>query len=79
VVNEDLVHAVEEEIQKNTRFTISSLPLYFPQTSRSLLHKIVSDKLCFQKFCSCWVPKLLTEEHKMKRQAIAFDPSDMML
>jgi hypothetical protein len=37
VVNEDLVRAVEEKIQENRRFTISSLSLHFPQISRSLL------------------------------------------
>jgi hypothetical protein len=41
VVNENLVRTLEEEIQENRRFTISSLSLHFPQTSRSLLHKIV--------------------------------------
>jgi hypothetical protein len=49
VVNEDLVHPMEEKIQENRRFTISSLSLHFPQTSRSLLHEIVSDKLCFRE------------------------------
>jgi transposase len=41
VVNEDFVRAVEEKIQENRRFTISSLSLYFLQISRSLLHEIV--------------------------------------
>jgi hypothetical protein len=45
VVNEDLVRAVEEKIQENWWFTISSLSLHFPQISWSCLHKIVSDKL----------------------------------
>jgi hypothetical protein len=49
------------------RLTISSLSLHFPQISRSLLHEIVSDKLRFWKLCSCWVPKMLTDEHKMKQ------------
>jgi hypothetical protein len=79
VVNEDLVRAVEEKIQKNRRFTISSLSLNFPQISWSLLHEIVYDKLRFWKLCSRWVPKLLMEEQKMKRQANAFDLSDMLL
>jgi hypothetical protein len=69
VVNEDLVHAVEEKIQENKRLTISSLSLQFPQISRSFLHKIVSDKLHFRKLCSCWVLKMLTDGQKMKRQA----------
>jgi transposase len=79
VVNEDLVRALEEKIQENRQFTISSLTLYFPQISRSLHRKMVSDKLRFRKLCSCWVPKLLTEEHKMKLQASAFDLSNTIL
>ena len=45
VVNEDFVRSVEGKIGENRRFTISSLSLHFPQISRSLLHKIVSDEL----------------------------------
>jgi len=73
VVNEDLVHAVEEKIRENRRFTITSLSLHFPQITRSLLREIVSDKLKFRKLCACWVPKMLTEEHRLKRQASALD------
>jgi hypothetical protein len=36
-VNEDLLHAVEEKIQENRRFIISSHSLNFPQISQSLL------------------------------------------
>jgi hypothetical protein len=50
VVNKDLVRAVEEKIQENRRFTISSLSLHFPQISRSLPHAIVSDRFRFRKF-----------------------------
>jgi histone-lysine N-methyltransferase SETMAR len=38
----------------------------FSKISRSL-HEIVSDKLRFRKLCSRWVPKMLTDEHKMKQ------------
>jgi hypothetical protein len=69
VVNEDLVRAVVEKIKENRRFTISSLSLYVPEISWSPLHKIVSDILRFQKLCSHWLLKPLTEEYKMKRQA----------
>ena len=61
--------AVEEKIRENRRFTITSLSLHFPEISLLLLHEIVSDKLTFLKFCARWVPKVLTEEHKLKRQA----------
>jgi transposase len=70
MVNEDLVHAVEEKIQENRRFTILSLSLHFPQILWSL-HEIVFDKVRFRKLCSHWVPKMLTDEHKMKWQASA--------
>ena len=68
MVNEDLVRAVEEKFRLNRRFIITSLPS-FPQISWSLLHKIVSDKFKFQKLCANWVPKMLTEENELKRQA----------
>jgi hypothetical protein len=65
VVNENLVRAVEEKIQENGRFTISSLSVYLPKISRSL-HEMASDKLRFRKLCSPRGPKMLTDEHKMK-------------
>ena len=34
---------VEEKISENRRFTITPLSIHFPQISRSLLHKIVSE------------------------------------
>jgi hypothetical protein len=37
LVNEDLVRAVEEKIQENRRFNISSLSLHFPQIPRRQL------------------------------------------
>jgi hypothetical protein len=67
LVTEDLVRTVKEKIQENTRFTIPSLSLHFPQISRSLLHEIVSDKLRFRK-CSRWVSKMFTDEHKMNKR-----------
>jgi hypothetical protein len=66
-VNEDFVRAVDEKIQENRRFTISSLSLHFPQSPQSLLHKILSDILRFRRLCSRWVPKMLTDKHKIKQ------------
>ena len=61
VVKEDLVHAVEEKIRENRRFTITPLSQHFPQISRSLLHEIVSNKFKFRKLCAGWVLKMLTK------------------
>ncbi|XP_021912893.1 histone-lysine N-methyltransferase SETMAR-like [Zootermopsis nevadensis] len=55
----------------NRRFTITELSSHFPQISRSLLHKIVTEHLLFKKLCARWVPKQLTPEHKTKRMESA--------
>ncbi|GBM06346.1 hypothetical protein AVEN_121386-1 [Araneus ventricosus] len=67
VITNDMVASVEAKILENRRFTISTLSNDFPEVSRSVLYKIVSEKLNFQKLCSRWVPKLSTEDHKNKR------------
>ena len=45
LVNDDLVRKVKERVRYDRRFTISDLPLHFPQISRTLLHDIVSSHL----------------------------------
>jgi len=64
MVNEDFVHAFEEKIRENRRFTITALSLHCPQISWSLLHQIVSDKVKFRKLYANWVPKMLMEENR---------------
>ena len=39
----------------------------FPQISLTLIHEIFAEKLQFQKLCSRWVPKILTEQHQKQR------------
>jgi hypothetical protein len=48
VVNEDLVRTVEENIQENRRFTISSLSLHFPQISLSIFTKYCLTNFVFR-------------------------------
>ncbi|GBM89676.1 Histone-lysine N-methyltransferase SETMAR [Araneus ventricosus] len=67
VITDNMVASVEAKILENRRSTISTLSNDFPEVSRSVLYKIVSEKLNFKKLCSRWVPKLLTENHKNKR------------
>ncbi|GFW44767.1 histone-lysine N-methyltransferase SETMAR [Trichonephila clavipes] len=71
LITEELVHAIDEKIKENRKFTISALAMEFPQISRSLMHGIVTDKLKFHKLCARWVPKILTESHKTKRMSCA--------
>jgi len=42
LVNDDLVRKVNERVLDDRRFTISDLPLHFPQISRILLYDIAS-------------------------------------
>ncbi|GFX75153.1 histone-lysine N-methyltransferase SETMAR [Trichonephila clavipes] len=67
------MQAVETKIRENGRFTISTLSLEFPDVSRSVVQKIMTEDLNFKKLCSRWVPKLLTAEHTEKRFAISLD------
>ncbi|GFX70267.1 histone-lysine N-methyltransferase SETMAR [Trichonephila clavipes] len=73
VITDDLINALDENIREDRRFTISTLALEFPNVGRTTLHKVVSKKLKFRKLCARWVPRLLTEEHKLKRMACALD------
>jgi hypothetical protein len=68
-VNEDLVRGVEEKMREQTIHHYVTFPA-FPQISLSLLHEIVSDKVKFCKLCARWVPKMLTEEHKLKGRPV---------
>jgi len=42
LVNDDLVHKVNETVRDDRRFTIFDLSLHFPQISRTLLYDTVS-------------------------------------
>lgn len=55
---------------------MTSLWLQFPEISSSHLHEIVSDKFQYRKLCACWVPKVLTKQHKLKLRDSAVALSD---
>lgn len=68
-----MVTAVDENLREHRRFTITTLALNFHQVSISVFYKTVAENLNFQKLCSRWVSKLLTENHKKKRLECALD------
>ena len=45
LVNDDLLHKVNERVRDDRHFTISDPSLHFPQISRTLLYDIVSNHL----------------------------------
>jgi hypothetical protein len=38
-----------------------------PQVSKTTIHEAVTEKLGYRKLCASRVPKMLTDDHKMKR------------
>lgn len=73
LVTEELKKKVDDRIQENRRFTLTTLNDFFPQISRSLLHEIVTEHLGYKKMCARWIPKVLAEVHKTKRMGAALD------
>jgi hypothetical protein len=55
VVTQELVQMIDEKVRDNRRFTISELSHQFPQISRALLHKVITEDLGYRKFCARWV------------------------
>ena len=71
IVNADLIRLVDERVRADRRFTISQICESFPQISRTLLYKVITEDLGYRKFCARWVPKLLSEEQKAQRMGAA--------
>jgi len=61
IVADELIQKVDQCLHGKWRFTISELSEEFPQTSRTTLYRIVTDRLGYHKFCAHWVPKQLTD------------------
>ena len=71
IVTDELVQKVDQCVRGKRRFTISELSEEFPQSSRTTLYRIVTDRLGYHKFCARWVPKQLTDIHKTQRMGSA--------
>jgi hypothetical protein len=37
-----------------------------PEVSNTTIQEVVTEKLGYRKLCARWVPKMLTDNHKMK-------------
>jgi hypothetical protein len=67
----DLFQSVDQKICERQCFKISEFLCEFSQTSCTLLYEIISVRLGYYKFCTRWIPKILTSTHKMQRKALA--------
>ena len=50
---------------------IRELHHIIPVVSKTTIHEAVTEKLGYRKLCAHWVPKMLTDDHKMKRMGSA--------
>ena len=71
IVTDELFQKVDQCVRGKRRFTISELSKEFPQTSRTTLYRIFTDRLGYHKFSARWVPKQLTDFHKIQRMGPA--------
>jgi hypothetical protein len=71
IVTDELLQKVDQCMRGKCRFMISELSEEFPQTSRTTLYRIVTDRLGYHKLCARWVPKQLTDFHKTQRMGSA--------
>jgi hypothetical protein len=64
--SDDLLQETEGEIRANRHATIRELPHIILEVSKTTIHEAVTEKLGYRKLCARWVPKMLTDDHKMK-------------
>jgi hypothetical protein len=70
VVTVEIIQTTDENICADRRLTIHELHQQCLEVSRTVFHEIVTKRLGYQKLCTCWVLKMLTDDHK-KNQAAA--------
>jgi hypothetical protein len=63
----EIVEKIENLLHDNHRLTVDELSAMFLQISRSLLHKTITDTFGYQKLSAMWVPKQLTDQHKLNQ------------
>ncbi|GFU25513.1 histone-lysine N-methyltransferase SETMAR [Trichonephila clavipes] len=73
VISDALLERMEEAIRANRRLKLKELPQIIPEVSMTTFYEVLTVKLGFKKLFACWVPKMLTEEHKRKRMYFALD------
>ncbi|CAL1261915.1 unnamed protein product [Larinioides sclopetarius] len=73
VISDALLQRTEEAIHANRRLKLKELHQIIPEVSMTTLYEALTVKLGYRKLCARWVPKMLTEEHKMKRMGFALD------
>ena len=71
VATDDIVQQIDQAVRETRRFTISELLMQFPEVSRPALYS--SEQMLYRKVCACWVPPMLTDNHKTHRIGSALE------
>ncbi|KAG5319567.1 MOS1T transposase, partial [Pseudoatta argentina] len=67
ILTDDIVEKIENALRDDRRLTVDELSAMFPQIFRSLLHETITETLGYRKLSARWVPKQLTDQHKLNR------------
>ncbi|GFO00668.1 histone-lysine N-methyltransferase SETMAR [Plakobranchus ocellatus] len=70
LTNEENTTRVDELIRCDRRMKIREIALKL-EIPKSTVHEIVHDTLGYRKVSARWVPKMLTEDHKLQRVEIS--------
>ena len=65
-VTDETVQKVEEITQAIGYLTINE---QWSEVSKTVLYEMFKDRLGYWKLCTCWVPNMLTVDHKQNRVA----------
>ena len=63
----EIVEKIKNAFRGDRRLTVDGLSVMFPQISRSLLHKTITETLGYQKLSARWDPKQLIDQHNFNR------------
>ncbi|KAG5315261.1 MOS1T transposase, partial [Pseudoatta argentina] len=67
ILTDDIVEKIGNALRDDRRLTVDEFSAMFPQISRSLLHETITETLGYRKLSARWVPKQLTDQHKLNR------------
>lgn len=70
-MTDELVQKFEEHLCFDCHPTMYNLNEIRPEISQTVVLEIMSDLVRYRKFCTRWMSKMLTEEHKIKSQSRA--------
>ncbi|CAK9809161.1 Mariner Mos1 transposase [Anthophora quadrimaculata] len=66
-ISDGTVAKVEQTMREDRGITLDNLCILVPEVSQSIIHRILTEKLQYQKVCARWLLRILTEDHEQQR------------